>query len=155
MTALQDGLQVPPTAMTVPSLSAVLHERPTPLGVLTRLQLVPFQCSVKLPMAQMLVAETAAIPSNRLLTWFDKGFTVGLRLQLEPSQCQISANESGCSPLLDPATQTLIGESTVTASPRIANGVGTWLQVWPFQCRTILLVAVTAQTSLLESAEIP
>src|SRR5262245_31728268 len=103
MTALQDVdvLQDPPTATTVPSLRAVIPRRPTSLGVLTRLQLVQFQCSLKLPMAQMLVAETAAIPSNRLLRWFaDKGFTVGLRLQLEPSQCQISANSSGCSPLL-------------------------------------------------------
>jgi hypothetical protein len=156
MTALQDGLHVlSPTATTVPSLSAVIPLKSTPLGVDRRLQLVPSQCSVKLPpIAQMSLAETAAIPLNRLLRWFaGNGFIVGTTFQLEPFQCAIASNASGCSPLLEPAAQTLIGESAVTASPTNIDGEAAWLQVWPFQCRVI--APATAQTSLLESAEIP
>jgi len=41
----------------------------------------------------------------------------------------------------------------VTAFPRSAEGAGTWLQVWPFQCR--MVGPATAQASLLVSAEIP
>src|SRR5215831_19859171 len=78
ITALQDVLHVSPTATTSPPLSAVIPENPTPLGVLTRLQLAPFHCSAKpLPTAQMFIAETAAIPVNRQLRWFaGNGFTV-------------------------------------------------------------------------------
>src|SRR5262245_1916556 len=65
MTAL---LLLTPTATTSPLLSAVTPLKLTPLGMLTRLQLEPFHCSAKPPpTAQMLLAETAAIPVNRLL----------------------------------------------------------------------------------------
>jgi len=159
MTALQDALHAAPTATTVPSLRAVTARRPTPLGVVRRLQLVPFQRSVKLPpapspTAQMLLAETAATPLNRLLPWFAaNGSTLGTKLQLVPSQCAIASFSSGCSPLLDPTAQTLVGESAAAASARSADGAGTWLQVWPFQCR--IVGPATAQTSLLESADMP
>src|SRR5206468_7615155 len=52
MAALQDGLQESPTATTVPSLRAVIPRRLTPLVVLPILQLVQFQCSLNLPIAQ-------------------------------------------------------------------------------------------------------
>jgi len=102
----------------------------------------------------MLLAETAAIPLNRLLRWFaGKGFTLATNVQLVPSQCAIASNESGCSPLLEPAAQTLVGESAVTAFPLNVDGAGTWLQVCPFQCKVVAVPI--AQTSLLASAEIP
>src|SRR5215472_7273444 len=131
ITALQDVLHVSPTATTSPSLSAVTPENPTPLGVLTMLQLAPFHCSAKpLPTAQMLLAETAAIPVNRLLRWFaGNGSTVATMFQLVPSQCAIASNASGCSPLLDPAAQTLVGESAVIALPPNVDGLGIWLQL--------------------------
>src|SRR5262249_33463464 len=64
-----------PTAATVPSLRAVTPARAFPrlpgFGLLTTLQLIPSQCSVRVecslvPTAQMSLAEMAAIPFNLL-----------------------------------------------------------------------------------------
>jgi len=101
-----------------------------------------------------LLAETAAIPANLLLTLFAaSGFTMVEKLQLTPSQCKTSASESGCSPDLDPAAQTLVGESAVTPLPLKKDGGGTWVHAAPFQCKAIPFP--TAQTSLLLSADMP
>ncbi len=79
-----------------------------------RLQLLPFHCSTADPTAQMLFAETAAMPNNKLVPLVF-GFGLGTTLQFAPFQCWMvaSVSEGGC-PVPPPAAQTLLGESTAT-----------------------------------------
>src|SRR5450432_2898578 len=93
MTAL---LFVPaPTATTTPSRRAVTPlSPPTPLGVARMAQLVPSQCSVigptvvAPPTAQMSLAETAAIPSRKLLPRV-VGSGLATTLQVVPFHCSM------------------------------------------------------------------
>ena len=81
-----------PPAATVPSLRAVtpVRVRKSGTGLVTMLQLVPFQFSIEAepkPTAQMSLAETAAIPSSIPLVL---GFET--TLQLVPFQFSINVS---------------------------------------------------------------
>src|SRR6266849_918764 len=81
-------------AETSPIPNRVLLTDPVGLGVATRCQCLPFQCSAKEepgPTAQMLRAETSATPVSE--TVFDPVFGLATRLQCLPFQCSIN----GCS----------------------------------------------------------
>jgi hypothetical protein len=78
--------------MTVPSPRAVTASSPkTPIGVLTRLQLVPFQYSMpELSTAEISVAKIAAIPS-RLTVEFGFGSGLETAFRLAPFQFSMAA----------------------------------------------------------------
>src|SRR5216684_986236 len=110
-----------PTAQTLLAVTTATPLKPLlkvpTLGLLTTLQLVPFQCSISVctallmppedPTAQMSLAATTATP----LKLFEVGSTLGLltTFQLVPFQCSISV----C-PAPDPTAQ--ISEAATTAT---------------------------------------
>src|SRR5215470_13159106 len=143
----------------------------TPAGVVTMIQLLPFQCSVNgpsswCPTAHTSLAETPATATRPLLPC---GFGLGLgaTLQAVPSQCSITA--VGCAenppvgtPGPVPTAHTLAGDSAVTVPtpPKRRCAAGFRVQLVPFQCRltfssVVGLVARNpmAHTSVAESAE--
>src|SRR6516164_9086185 len=156
-----------PTASTVPALEAAMAPKKlTPAGVVTMVQLLPFQCSVNgpsswCPTAHTSLAETpATAPSPLLPCGF--GLGLGTTLQAVPSQCSITA--VGCAenppvgtPGPVPTAHTSAGDSaaTVTTPPKrrcaavitpllmltlVKAGLETMLQVVPSQCSTRALV---------------
>src|SRR6516165_5545050 len=162
-----------PTASTVPPLEAAMAPKKlTPAGVVTMVQLLPFQCSVNgpsswCPTAHTSLAETPATATRPLLPC---GFGLGLgtTVQLVPSQCSITA--VGCAenppvgtpgPVLTAHTSAGDSAATVTTPPKRRCAAVFTVQLVPFQCRLTFssLVGLVARnpmahTSAAESAEI-
>src|SRR6516225_1693506 len=162
-----------PTASTVPPLEAAMAPKKlTPAGVLTMVQLLPFQCSVNCPSSWCPTAHTspAETPATATRPLLPCGFGLGLgtTVQLVPSQCSITA--VGCAenppvgtPGPVPTAHTSEGDSaaTVTTPPKRRCAAGFRVQLVPFQCRLTFssLVGLVARnpmahTSVAESAEI-
>src|SRR6516164_405299 len=162
-----------PTASTVPALEAAMAPKKlTPAGVVTMVQLLPFQCSVNgpsswCPTAHTSLAETpATAPSPLLPCGF--GLGLGTTLQAVPSQCSITA--VGCAenppvgtPGPVPTAHTAAGDSaaTVPTPPKRRCAAVFRVQLVPFQCRLTFssLVGLVARnpmahTPAAESAEI-
>src|SRR5262249_44039588 len=117
------------------------------LGLATTLQLVPFQCSASVcpvpvvlrnrPTAHTSLAETAAAAARLLNPVLALG--LGTVLQLVPFQCSISVCVAPLGPgRKSPTAQTSLPETTVTPFSWLfcvlAAGLGTTLQLVPFQC---------------------
>src|SRR5215469_12457531 len=128
---------------------------PAGLGLLTTLQLVPFQCSVRVwkspyqPTVQASVAENTATPFR----YPELGLLT--TLHLVPFQCSIRVL-----PLAYPTAQTSLAELVATACRELVLRVGllTTLQLVPFQCSIQVQYprlessSPTAQTELAELA---
>src|SRR6516164_4955816 len=145
-----------PTASTVPPLEAAMAPKNlTPDGVVTMVQLLPFQCSVNgpsswCPTAHTSLAETPATATRPLLPC---GFGLGLGTTVPPVG----------TPGPVPTAHTLAGDSaaTVTTPPKRRCAAVFRVQLVPFQCRLTFssLVGLVARnpmahTSVAESAEI-
>jgi hypothetical protein len=108
------------------------------------LELVPFQFSMVVPpMAQMSLAETAAIPV-RLLDEYGFGSGLETTLQLVPSQCSNKIRSSET--FMSPAAQTSVVETAVTVlriAPLGSVALETTLQLVPFQCSINVLRELT------------
>src|SRR5262249_27828882 len=162
-----------PTASTVPPLEAAMAPKKlTPAGVLTMVQLLPFQCSVNGPSSWCPAAHTsrgdpAASAPGPLAPW-GWGWGLGAPPQAVPPQCSTTA--VGCAetppvgtPGPAPTAHTSAGDSaaTVTTPPKRRCAAGFRVQLVPFQCRLTFwsLVGLVARnpmahTSVAESPEI-
>src|SRR5215472_7868329 len=118
------------------------------LGLATALQLVPFQCSIRVcvaplalgrksPTAQTSPAETAVTPFSSLFCVLALG--LGTTLQLVPFQCSMRVWD-GPKPETTklPTAHTSWAETAATASRMLSAppglGLGTTRHLWPFQC---------------------
>jgi hypothetical protein len=116
-----------PTATTVPSLRAVtpVSVPKSGIGLVTMLQLVPFQFSMAgKPTAQMSLAETAALRNRKLLA-LGFGFGLETTLKLVPSQRSISA-------LLKPSTAPT-AHTSLQAAAATPVKVPPWKKVVPIR----------------------
>src|SRR5215831_1717334 len=109
------------------------------LGLGTTAQLVPFQCSIRVPLplsptAHTSLLDTAAAPSSS--AWGPVPLGLGMMLQVVPFQCSVSVWKTPL-PFWDaPTARTSLAATTVTPSRRLfcvlALGLGTTIHLRPF-----------------------
>src|SRR6266566_3191229 len=137
------------------------------LGLETTLQLLPFHCSISVPLplsptAHTSLVETAATPKRSLNA--PSGLGLATMLHCLPFQCSMRVCETPLALEAFPTAHTSLVETAATAWSPVptVEGFFTTLHLWPFQCSISAcpppLVGrkePTAHTSLVATAATP